>query len=139
MSVYHVQEESDLEALALKIRLEYPELRIYLLRGDLGAGKTAFVKKLVRTLGTDIRVSSPTFGLVNDYDGIAYHFDLYRIKDRSELSTIGFEEYLDSGKFVLIEWPDLARELISDHYLIIDFNINADNSRDVYVELHEWM
>ncbi len=78
--------------------------------GDLGAGKTRFVRGICRALGTDRNVSSPTFTLLHEYHapGLAvYHFDFYRIASASELTDIGFAEYLDRGDGVcLIEWAD---------------------------------
>lgn len=78
------------------------------LRGEMGAGKTVFTNGLCRALGVDDYVTSPTFTVVNEYDGSdfrIYHFDMYRIEDEDELLEIGFEEYLNAGGVCVIEWP----------------------------------
>jgi tRNA threonylcarbamoyladenosine biosynthesis protein TsaE len=89
--------------------------RIFLIEGPMGAGKTTFIKELCRALGSSDDFGSPTFSLVNEYkypSGRIYHFDLYRLKDRNELPDIGFEEYIDSGNYCFIEWPELAMDFI---------------------------
>ncbi len=81
---------------------------VILLRGEMGAGKTIFTKGLCRALGVSDYVTSPTFTVVNEYEGArfpVYHFDMYRIEDEDELIEIGFEEFLQSGGVCVIEWP----------------------------------
>ncbi len=89
--------------------------RVWLFRGQMGAGKTTLSKELLQQLGVDQAVQSPTFSLVNEYQTqageIIYHFDLYRLKNTQEVLAIGIEEYLDSGNYCLIEWPEQAEEL----------------------------
>ena len=89
--------------------------RVWLFRGQMGAGKTTLSKELLKQLGIDQNVQSPTFSLVNEYQTNAgetvYHFDLYRLKNIQEALAIGIEEYLDSGNYCLIEWPEQAEEL----------------------------
>ena len=78
------------------------------LRGEMGAGKTVFTNGLCRALGVTDYVTSPTFTIVNEYDGAdfrVFHFDMYRIEDEDELLEIGFDEYLSSGGVCVIEWP----------------------------------
>jgi tRNA threonylcarbamoyladenosine biosynthesis protein TsaE len=81
----------------------------------MGAGKTTLSKELLKQLGIDQNVQSPTFSLVNEYQTnsgeTVYHFDLYRLKNIQEALAIGIEEYLDSGNYCLIEWPEQAEEL----------------------------
>ena len=89
--------------------------RVWLFRGQMGAGKTTLSKELLLQLGVGQNVQSPTFSLVNEYQTITgeiiYHFDLYRLKNIQEALAIGIEEYLDSGNYCLIEWPEQAEEL----------------------------
>jgi tRNA threonylcarbamoyladenosine biosynthesis protein TsaE len=89
--------------------------RVWLFRGQMGAGKTTLSKELLLQLGVGQNVQSPTFSLVNEYQTktgeIIYHFDLYRLKNIQEALAIGIEEYLDSGSYCLIEWPEQAEEL----------------------------
>ena len=80
--------------------------------GDLGAGKTKLTQGIVSGLGIDADVTSPTFALINEYgpDAAAVHMDLYRLEDYEELQEIGFEDYLDDGRLILCEWPDLLED-----------------------------
>jgi tRNA threonylcarbamoyladenosine biosynthesis protein TsaE len=100
-------------------------IRIWLLDGEMGAGKTTFTRFLLTALETKDEVNSPTFGLVHQYEttqmGTVYHFDLYRIKGPYELEAIGFQEYLDSGHLCLIEWPSKMEALPDIPYLTLHF------------------
>jgi tRNA threonylcarbamoyladenosine biosynthesis protein TsaE len=89
--------------------------KIWLFRGQMGAGKTTLVKEIGQQLKIKSIVQSPTFSLVNPYETesgqIMYHFDLYRLENVHEAVDIGIEEYLDSGHFCFIEWPERAESL----------------------------
>jgi tRNA threonylcarbamoyladenosine biosynthesis protein TsaE len=84
------------------------------LTGDLGTGKTAFTNGIAAALGIKGYITSPTFTIVNEYEGRVplYHFDVYRIADPEEMFEIGFEEYLDSSGIVVIEWADLIKDIL---------------------------
>lgn len=86
--------------------------RIVACHGEMGAGKTTLIKAISRELGVEHGMSSPTFGIVNEYAGRStiYHFDLYRLEKEEELDGIGFDEYIDSGHWCFIEWPDIAAD-----------------------------
>jgi tRNA threonylcarbamoyladenosine biosynthesis protein TsaE len=112
--------------------------KVLLLTGELGAGKTALVKALCQCLGAEDDVSSPTFSLVNEYrDGSGhpiYHLDLYRLNTVDEAIQIGVEEYLHSGAWCFIEWPDLILPLISDvNVATIALDIREDDSRRIRI------
>jgi tRNA threonylcarbamoyladenosine biosynthesis protein TsaE len=112
-------------------------LKICFLRGDLGTGKTTFVKKLVKRLGSEEEASSPTYSLVNEYHlsaGSLYHIDLYRLNDSHEAQDMGIEEYLDSGAYCMIEWPDLIAHLV-DQAVVIKIESLTDNSRKFEIEM----
>ncbi|MCH5211444.1 MAG: tRNA (adenosine(37)-N6)-threonylcarbamoyltransferase complex ATPase subunit type 1 TsaE [Oscillospiraceae bacterium] len=89
--------------------------------GDLGAGKTAFVQGLAKALGITQHVTSPTFTIVNEYEGRLplYHFDVYRIADPDEMYEIGYEDYLDAGGVCIVEWAELIEELFPEDYIKI--------------------
>ncbi len=109
--------------------------KLILLEGNLGAGKTTFVKAFAKTLGFKGQVSSPSFSIVNEYEllnGKIYHFDLYRLKQEEELYEIGFDDYLHSGNYCLIEWPDKAKVFTKDiHKTTIRFEPLEDGSRKI--------
>lgn len=84
---------------------------------EMGVGKTTLIKELVKQLGSDDVVSSPTFSLVNEYqsaNGPMFHFDLYRIEEETEVMDIGFEEYLYDDHWVFIEWPEKIPNLLPE-------------------------
>lgn len=94
--------------------------RVFAFDGQMGAGKTTFIKKLCEEMGTLDVVNSPTFAIVNVYDverphkGEVYHFDCYRLKDIREAMDFGAEEYLYSGNYCFIEWPELIEALLPE-------------------------
>lgn len=109
---------------------------IFLFNGDMGSGKTTLIKQIVKDIGISENVKSPTFSLVNEYienDLIIFHFDLYRINKENELDSIGFYEYLDSGKLCFIEWPDIAIQNIYKDYVLIKISITSDSEREIEI------
>lgn len=106
---------------------------VILLDGDLGAGKTALAGGILKGLGEDDYVTSPTFTLVNEYyaDFSIAHFDLYRLDDPDQLLDIGFDEYLDGQWLVLIEWPERAGDYLPENYLKIDLVGQGESPREI--------
>ena len=108
--------------------------KIILLKGDLGAGKTTLVKAIVKQLGSNEEISSPTFGIVNELNianAKAFHLDLYRIENSEELQQFGFEEYLHSGDYCFIEWPEIAMTLITQPHHTITLKHLNDSTRNI--------
>ncbi|WP_231458646.1 MULTISPECIES: tRNA (adenosine(37)-N6)-threonylcarbamoyltransferase complex ATPase subunit type 1 TsaE [unclassified Pedobacter] len=108
--------------------------KIFVFRGDMGAGKTTFIKVLCRELGIEDVVSSPTYSIVNEYispKGAVYHFDFYRIKNIQEAYDLGYEEYFYSGAICLIEWPELVAELLPENLVHVDISI-ANNTQRIF-------
>lgn len=122
---------SELESVSKQI-LDFCAHKIVLIKGEMGAGKTTLIKSLVKTLGSNDNVSSPTFSLVNEYqtdtDKI-FHFDFYRINHIEEALDMGFEEYLDQNAWVFIEWPGIVLPLIPKSHTEINIEIKTDGSR----------
>ena len=107
---------------------------IYLLHGNLGAGKTTWVKYLVSHLGGNARqVDSPTFSIVNTYEvngNQIHHFDLYRLESLEEIEDIGFMEYIDSGNLCIIEWPEkIAEFLPTEDILTLNISLHLEKCR----------
>lgn len=111
----------------------YPDRRVYALQGKMGAGKTTFTKQLCQALGSMDVVNSPTFAIVNVYEDAAgeeiYHFDCYRLKDVSEALDLGAEEYLYSGRYCFIEWPDVLEPILPDDTVKIVIEPLPDGDR----------
>ena len=106
--------------------------KIVLFYGDMGVGKTTLIKAMVKILGSNDDVSSPTFSIVNEYDADTfriYHFDLYRIKDVEDIYNLGIEDYLFSNNWSIIEWPEKLENIVPTHHDRIDITLNSDNSR----------
>lgn len=113
---------SEIDTIAEKI-LPYLQSKVVIFRGGMGFGKTTLIKALVRALGSTDNVSSPTFSLVNPYEGAndkIYHFDFYRIKNEEEAFDIGFEEYLYSGDWCFIEWAERVEKYLPETYTIVE-------------------
>ena len=101
------------EQIGAQLSRDLPSGSIVAFTGDLGAGKTAFVRGMARGLGIEERVTSPTFTIVNEYDGgirALFHFDLYRLSDSDELFDIGWEDYLARDGICAVEWSERAVE-----------------------------
>ena len=104
----------------MEILKTYETHRVFAFDGQMGAGKTTFIKSLCEAMGTADVVNSPTFAIVNVYDveqpyrGEVYHFDCYRLKDIREAIDFGAEEYLYSGNYCFIEWPEMIASLLPD-------------------------
>ena len=109
MQKFYSESDSQTIKIAERIAKTLSPGTVVCLFGEMGVGKTVFTNGLCRAMGVSDYVSSPTFTVVNEYDGDGfpiYHFDMYRIEDEDELLEIGFEEYLNSGGICIIEWPE---------------------------------
>lgn len=116
----------------------HPDHRVYALRGPMGAGKTTFTKALCEELGTMDVVNSPTFAIVNVYDtpneGEIYHFDCYRLKTIQEALDFGAEEYLYSGNYCFIEWPEMIEDLLPEDTIDVIITPQEDGTRMLRLE-----
>jgi len=112
---------------------------VYAFYGDLGSGKTTFIKAVCEQMGVTDTINSPTFAIINEYslpDGEPlYHIDLYRLKDESELINLGCEEYFESGHPCFIEWPEKAESWLPEQTVRVSISIEADGSRKVTIRL----
>ncbi len=103
------------------------------LEGDLGAGKTTFVKGMAKAFGlTEETISSPTFTLVNEY-GPLVHVDLYRIEKPSEVAALALEEYLQPGKILLIEWPERDPVLLRQLHFTVKIKLVSKDQRQIEI------
>lgn len=126
--------ESHLPAVAKRLLMAAGDRRIFLLEGTLGAGKTTLIKQLCARLGVDSsEVHSPTFALINEYEGAetVYHLDLYRLKSLDEAINIGIEDILHSGQFCFIEWPELIEPILPMEVIRIKLELAPDSTRKI--------
>ena len=132
-----LRKPTEAEEVARFILQSHAEARVFALVGDLGAGKTTLIKAFCKALGVADQTSSPSFAIVNEYrtdtGDPLYHFDLYRLKAAEELDGIGFDEYLDSGHYCFIEWPELIEGLLPEDTVRIKMEIIGDSSRKILI------
>lgn len=126
---------NDLKAVAEKLIQQFPEHRVFAFYGKMGAGKTTFIQSICKALETDDNVTSPTFALINEYKTIhqesIFHFDFYRIKNMEEAFDLGYEDYLYSGNYCLIEWPERIEPLLPEEIMRINIEVDEDESRTI--------
>jgi len=108
----------ELPQIAAEFLAAFRNERIFAFYGKMGAGKTTFIKALCRAMGSTDNITSPTFALVNEYDTVLpqriYHFDFYRVKDMTEAMDLGFDDYIESGNYCFMEWPERIESLLPD-------------------------
>lgn len=114
--------------------LQIGDNTLFAFRGNMGAGKTTFIKALCEVLGVENDVvNSPTFSIVNEYETTdgkqIYHFDFYRLKHYSEAIDFGLYDYFNSGALCLMEWPENIEEVLPDDTVVVNLNVNADGTR----------
>lgn len=119
---------ADLPKIAREIIERSKGMTIWKFEGDLGAGKTTFIKVICKELSVLQHVQSPTFAIVNEYEtsegDVLYHFDCYRLKNQEEAFDFGIEEYLDSGNLCFIEWPQIIDGLLPRPHVLISIKGN---------------
>lgn len=125
--------ESDLLPAATFLKERLKPGSVVCFNGEMGAGKTTFIKVLLREMGLKGEVDSPTFALVNEYrlpDGLpVFHFDFYRLNNAQEALDIGLEDYLDAGGICLMEWPELVEEFLPEERVEVDIEDAVSHRR----------
>lgn len=133
-------EASDLQGMknvSQEILNSFPDNRIFFLKGNLGAGKTTLIQYFCENIGVTEQVVSPSFALVNIYKspkGEIYHLDLYRLKKQEEAVDLGIEDYLYSGNYVFIEWPEIIADIYYSDLIEIDIQLVNNEIRKIEVE-----
>jgi tRNA threonylcarbamoyladenosine biosynthesis protein TsaE len=128
---------SELKNVAQEVIESLEGRTVVLLRGEMGAGKTTLISRIAAYLGAEDTVTSPTFALVNQYEGRdmrIYHFDFYRIDRVEEVFDLGYEEYFYSGDLCLIEWPERIEALIPDDAMVVRIEAGEGEERIFEIE-----
>jgi tRNA threonylcarbamoyladenosine biosynthesis protein TsaE len=133
--------ERDLPQIAKELLQLFPKQRKIAFYGQMGAGKTTFVKALCEALKVSDVVSSPTFSIVNEYlseqNERLYHFDFYRIKDEQEAFDMGYEDYFYSDAYCMVEWPERVANLIPEDFAQLSITVDEDGSREIKLMMNE--
>ncbi|WP_338561319.1 tRNA (adenosine(37)-N6)-threonylcarbamoyltransferase complex ATPase subunit type 1 TsaE [Paraclostridium sordellii] len=120
----YLENEEQTKDIGYKLGQLVTPKSVICLIGDLGAGKTTMTQSLAKALEVDDYITSPTFTIVNEYEGRIplYHFDVYRIGSSDEMYDIGFDEYIDGDGVCIIEWANLIEDILPNEYLYIEMN-----------------
>jgi tRNA threonylcarbamoyladenosine biosynthesis protein TsaE len=131
-------ELNSIDQAAQRIILEAGTEKIWVFKGQMGAGKTTMIKSLSRAMGVSDTVSSPTFGIVNEYQTeqgeLIFHFDFYRLDDPMEALEIGIEEYFYSGKICWVEWAERIAQFLPENFFLITIESESDIRRKITLQ-----
>lgn len=136
MLTFIIDAPEELASTAASILKSCTDSKIFTFSGNLGAGKTTLIRYLCRELGYMDDVTSPTYALINEYQtekGQIYHMDLYRVKNAEEALDFGIEEYLFSGNYCFIEWPEVIGEILDMDIYTVAIHVNEDGNRKIEV------
>lgn len=137
MEVINIKTLKDLKKAAKQFILLIGENRVFAFYGNMGAGKTTFIKAICSELGVKENITSPTFSLINEYiiksNQSLYHFDCYRLKNINEAYDIGADEYFDSGQICFIEWPEKIEDLLPSGTVNVIIKVLGDESREITI------
>ncbi len=133
MKKIEIESLSELPKVAEAVLGELRGRSVVLFRGPMGAGKTTLISRMAAALGAEDTVTSPTFALVNQYEGEGgrriYHFDFYRINNVEEALDLGYEEYFYSGELCLVEWPEKIEPLLPEDAMTVTITVGEDERR----------
>lgn len=136
MQIFRTKSESETEDLGARLGAALPDGSVVAMYGDLGAGKTALVRGMARGMGLQVRVSSPTFTIVNEYLGKRelIHFDMYRLSGADELFDIGWEDYLARGAVCAVEWSENVEDAFFGDEVRVTIEKLSANERKITIE-----
>ncbi len=134
--MYKIYDLNQIPEIAKEI-ISTAKYKIILFYGEMGSGKTTLIKEIIKQLGVEDVVNSPTFSLINEYHSrkgnIIYHFDFYRIENEEEAFDIGVEEYFYCNNWCFVEWPDKVENLLPLESVAIHLTINQGNTRTIQI------
>lgn len=128
-----INDLSEIHQAAQQFLAEIDNQNVFAFYGDMGAGKTTFIKAVCEELGVQEPVTSPTFAIINEYRDkkgkSIYHFDFYRIKKLEEVFDFGYEDYFYSGNLCFIEWPELVESLLPENVVRLSLRQTENGAR----------
>ncbi len=141
MKTLYIDSLDQIDKVAKEFLATYSNDSVIAFYGEMGAGKTTFIKALCKALKIEDTVNSPSFAIVNEYhnakDDIVYHFDFYRLKDEEEAYDMGYEDYLYSGHLCVIEWPEKIEALLPDRFVLIKIQVETPDLRRFEIDIYE--
>ncbi|MGM9521637.1 MAG: tRNA (adenosine(37)-N6)-threonylcarbamoyltransferase complex ATPase subunit type 1 TsaE [Oscillospiraceae bacterium] len=137
--VVNTENEAETSALGERLAQRLRPGDVIAMYGDLGAGKTAFIRGIARGLGLEARVSSPTFTIVNEYLGPVplFHFDMYRLSSSDELFEIGWEDYLSRGGVCAVEWSENVEDVFTSETIKVTIEKTGESGRKITLDMPE--
>ena len=136
MQIFETNSELETEQAGERFASTLSDGAVVAMYGELGSGKTAFVRGMARGMGISMRVSSPTFTIVNEYRGDRelIHFDMYRLSSSDELFDIGWEDYLNRGSVCAVEWSENVEDAFYGDEIIVRFEKTSPTARRIIIE-----
>lgn len=133
---YVTNSEAETEALGAQVAEKLPDGAVVAFYGELGSGKTAFVRGMAQGMGIDCLVNSPTFTIVNEYEGARtlFHFDMYRLGSADELYDIGWDDYLARGGICAVEWSENVSDAFDGSEIVVRFEKTGGDGRRITIE-----
>ena len=132
---------NQLDEVAPRLLQEAGGEKVWVFKGQMGAGKTTLIKSLTKALQVEDQVSSPSFGIVNEYQtqskGLIFHFDFYRLDDPMEALDIGIEEYFYSGNYCWLEWAENIASFLPERFFLIELTIESETGRLLTLHHHQ--
>lgn len=133
-----IQSLDNIDEAAIEFIKAMGDNTVFAFHGEMGAGKTTFIKAICENLGVSDTINSPTFAIINEYRSdsgeLIYHFDFYRINKIEEAFDFGYEDYFYSGSLCFIEWPEKVESLLPNDTVNVSIRVLEDGSRDVKVD-----
>lgn len=134
MKQIKIQKLEDIHQAATEFIMMMNNKTVFAFKGNMGAGKTTFIKAICEELGVEDVINSPTFSIINEYRSnktgeLIYHFDFYRINKPSEAQEIGIDDYFYSNALCFIEWPEKIQEILPENTVFVSIKEQSDDSR----------